>query len=84
MKKYTIRRHGNRFKIHEKSTGAYVASSTKQHRAKTVAHNLENGGGFDDVGLGALAGHLRAAGMRLEVCDCACPFVLLLILRDAS
>lgn len=47
MKKYTIRRHGNRFKIHEKSTGLYVASSTKQHRAKTVANSLENGGGFD-------------------------------------
>jgi len=46
MKKYTVRRHGDIYKIYESSTKQYVAAYGEKDPADHTCEKLNAGGGF--------------------------------------
>ncbi len=45
--KYTVRRHGNNFKVYEVENKRYIITLCKRSVASKIAKNLNDGGGFE-------------------------------------
>ena len=46
MKKYTVRRHGNTYKIYESRTKQYIAAYDEKNPAEHICEKLNAGCGF--------------------------------------
>ena len=44
---YEIRRHGDAYKIYEKSTKQYIVKTKFKKKASDILNNLKKGGGFE-------------------------------------
>ena len=45
--KYTVRRHGNNFKVYEVENKRYIITLDTRNKANRIAKNLNSGGGFE-------------------------------------
>jgi len=45
--KYTVRRHGNSFKVYEVENKRYIITLDTRNKANRIAKNLNSGGGFE-------------------------------------
>ena len=45
--KYTVRRHGDKFKVYEVKNKRYIITLDTRNKANKIAKNLNAGGGFE-------------------------------------
>ena len=45
--KYTVRRHGDKFKVYEVKNKRYIITLDTRNKANRIAKNLNSGGGFE-------------------------------------